>query len=55
VTACEIDATHAFSPPQPSRYERALVRFTPDDGGAACLGWLEVNRFLQPVVFEDEA
>ena len=55
VTACEIDATHAFSPPQPSRYERALVRFTPDDGGATCLGWLEVNRFLQPVIFEDEA
>ncbi len=55
VTACEIDATHAFSPPQPSRYQRALVRFTPDDGGASCLGWLEVNRFLQPVIFEDEA
>ena len=55
VSACELDATHVFSPPQPSRYQRALVRYTPDDGSAACLGWLEINRFLQPMVFEDEA
>ena len=55
VSAAEIDASHTFSPPQPSRYQRALVRFTPDDGGPPCLGWLEINRFLQPLVFEDEA
>jgi hypothetical protein len=54
VSAAEIDATHVFSPPQPSRYQRALVRYTPDDGSAPCLGWLEINRFLQPVVFEGD-
>lgn len=45
ITAAEIDASHVFTPPQQSVYRRALVRFTPDDGSAPCLGWLEINRF----------
>jgi hypothetical protein len=40
-----IDASHAFSPPQPSDYRRTLLRFTPDDGAPPSHGFLETNRF----------
>ena len=40
-----IDACHAFSPPQPSVYRRALVEMHPDDGSETYVGWLEINRF----------
>lgn len=40
-----IDASHAFSPPRESDYRRTLLRFTPDDEGAAQFGFLETNRF----------
>lgn len=42
---CAIDASHAFDPPQPSVYRRAIVRFHPASGGEPLLGWLEINRF----------
>jgi hypothetical protein len=45
VSGAEIDITHCFAPPQRSVYRRALMRFTPDAGGASCLGWTESNRF----------
>lgn len=47
---CEIDASHAFDPPQPSLYRRAIVRVTPIEGGDPLLGWLEINRFPQGMV-----
>lgn len=45
LSQARIDASHAFSPPQPSDYRRTLVRFVPDDGGAPLFGFLETNRF----------
>lgn len=48
---CEIDASHVFDPPQPSVYRRAVVRIVPDDGSEPLLGWFEVNRFPNGIVF----
>lgn len=53
ISAAEIDASHAFDPPQPSLYRRALVRFTPDGGGAPMLGWLEINRFPHGMILDE--
>ncbi len=53
ITAAEIDASHAFVPPQPSIYRRAVVRFVPGDGGETMLGYLEVNRFPGGLRHED--
>ena len=47
VTGTEVDITHAFTPPRPTVYRRALVRFTPDDGSPPTTGWLESNRFAR--------
>ncbi len=46
VAQSEIDLTHSLEPPQASVYRRGVLRFTPDDGGPSCLGWLEYHRFL---------
>ena len=47
ISGTEIDITHSFDPPERSIYRRALVRFTPERGGATCLGWYESNRFVR--------
>lgn len=47
VTSVEIDITHTFDPPRPTVYRRTLVRYTPEAGGPAALGWLESNRFAR--------
>jgi hypothetical protein len=49
-----IDASHAFSPPQPSDYRRTLVRFTPAEGGAPRHGFLETNRFPDGIPVPDD-
>jgi hypothetical protein len=46
LAAHEMDISHCLQPPRGTRYHRALVRITPDDGGAPYVGWLEDNRFL---------
>jgi hypothetical protein len=48
ISGAEIDITHTFVPATRSVYRRALVRFRPDGGGEAALGWLESNRFVAP-------
>ena len=48
LTGAEIDLTHTFVPPRRSLYRRALVRATPEGGGAPLLGWVEFNRFVPP-------
>ena len=45
LTGAEMDISHCFDPPRASIYRRTLIRFTPDDDLAPCLGWLESNRF----------
>lgn len=47
VAGMEIDITHTFSPPRATVYRRTLVRFTPDDGRAPAMGWIESNRFAR--------
>jgi hypothetical protein len=47
ISGAEIDITHSFDPPERSIYRRALVRFTPERGGATSLGWYESNRFVR--------
>jgi hypothetical protein len=47
IAGMEIDITHTFSPPRATVYRRTLVRFTPDDGRAPAMGWIESNRFAR--------